>query len=257
MKIVTLYVDGLQQAVDRGLYSWLSTLDADVVALQNLQAKEYQLSEQVLHPADYNAYFFDAEAEQYSGVAILTRDVPKAIMTGLGFEQADFQGRFIQADFDMFSVASINFPSIDEHNTLENKLEFQRQFTKHLEKTQRKRREFIFCGNFAASHQTVDVQDWRNHQSDIGFLPEERAWFDAMFGPMGFVDAFREANFGENQLTYWPTDADKQRQRNGWRMDYQVCTPRLRQSVVDAKVLKTFEHTLRAAVMVEYDLSGE
>ena len=139
MRILNLHVDGLEQAVKNGLYTWLNTLEVDVVAIQNLKAKEYQLSDAVVYPDGFNAYFFDAEADHYSGVAILTRDMPKAIMTGIADPKWDLQGRLIQADFERYSVASVLFPGVDEHNTLEDKLAFQKAFADHLEKTRRKR----------------------------------------------------------------------------------------------------------------------
>lgn len=257
MRVITLQVNGLQQAVDNGLYTWLATADADVVAIQNIKAKEYQLSDDVVYPDGFNAYFFDAEEDDYSGVAILTRDMPKAIMTGLAFEHCDRQGRYIQADFQHVSVGSILFPAVDVFNTLEDKLSFQRQFMDYLQKNQRKRRDFIICGNFEASHKTVDLSDWRSNQEAPGFLPEERAWFDRMFGPVGYVDAFREANFGENQFTWWP-DADSARRNvNGWRKDYQICSPGIRHYVVDAKIDASLKFGDHAAVMVEYEFDED
>lgn len=257
MRIISLQVDGLQQAVDNGLYQLLESTDFDVVAIQNLKAKEYQLSDAALNPAGYNAYFFDAEADNYSGVAILTREVPKAIMTGLAFAQCDTQGRFIQADFDHVSVGSVYFPAVDEHNSLEDKLAFQQAFLEHLSKTRRKRREFIFCGNFEAAHKTIDLSDYKDKQETPGFLPEERAFFDQMFGPVGYVDAFREANFGENQFTWWPSKEDARRNINGWRKDYQICTPNIRQFVVDAKLDASLRFGDHAAVMIEYEFDDE
>ena len=257
MRIISLHVNGLKQAVEKGLYTWLQTAQADVVAIQGLLAKEYQLPDSVVYPDGYNAYFFDAEADNYSGVAILTREVPKAIMTGLAFPQCDMQGRFIQADFDHVSVGSILFPTVDEHNTLEDKLAFQKSFLEHLNKTRRKRREFIFCGNFEAAHKTVDLSDWQSHQDTPGFLPEERAWFDQMFGPAGYVDAFREANFGENQFTWWPDAESARRNQHGWRKDYQICTPGIRQFVVEAKLDTNLRFGDHAAVMVEYEFDED
>ena len=55
MRIISLHLDGIEQAVEKGLYDWLQTADADVVALQNLKAKEYQLPESVIYPDGYNA----------------------------------------------------------------------------------------------------------------------------------------------------------------------------------------------------------
>lgn len=257
MRIISLHVNGLEQAVKNGLYQWLADAEVDVVAIQNLQAKEYQLSDDVLYPEGFYAYFFDAAAEGYGGVAILTRQVPKAIMTGLNDPHWDMQGRFIQADFPQVSVASVLFPTIDEHNTLEQKLEFQKVFHEHLLKTRRKRREFIFCGNFEAAHKTVDVADWQSVQDQPGFLPEERAWFDQIFGPVGYVDAFREANFGENQFSWWPSEDDARRQINGWRKDYQICTPTIRQYVVDAKLHPCPDFGEHSAVDIEYEFDDE
>lgn len=257
MRIITLHVDGLEQAVKNGLYTWLNSADVDVVAIQNLKAKEYQLSDDVLYPEGFNAYFFDAEADGYSGVAILTREIPKAIMTGLAHPDWDIQGRFIQADFDHVSVGSVLFPNVDEHNTLEDKLKFQHAFLDHLQKTRRKRREFIFCGNFEAAHKTVDIQDWKSAQNTPGFLPEERAWFDQVFGPVGFIDAFREANFGENQFTWWSDAESERRSQNGWRKDFQICTPNIRQFVVEANIERVPQFGDHAAVLIEYEFDDE
>ena len=236
MKVINVQVDGLEDAVANGFYDWVAGHDADVVCVQNLKAKEYQLSDKVLYPDNYNAYFFDGEPDNYAGVAILTRDMPKAIMTGLAFESCDRYGRYIQADFEEVSIGSILFPEIDEHNTLEDKLAFQQEFIEHLKKTKRKRREFIFAGHFAVAHKSVDLSDWKGNKDQPGFLPEEQAFMDQITGPLEFFDAFREANFGENQFTWWPNAEAARRNQDGWRLDYQICTPELRQYVVDAKV---------------------
>lgn len=236
MKVINVQVNGLEAAVAEGFYDWLAKHDADVVCVQNLMAKEYQLSDAVLYPEGYNAYFFDGEPEKYSGVAVLTKEMPKAIMTGLAFESCDRYGRYIQADFEQVSIGSVLFPSIDDHNTLEDKLAFQQAFLEHLKKTKRKRREFIFAGFFGVAHKSVDVSDWKTKQDQLGHLPEERAFMDQITGPLEFVDAFREANFGENQYTWYPNAEAARRNQDGWRLDYQICTAELRQYIVDAKV---------------------
>lgn len=238
MKVINVHVDGLEAAVKEGFYDWIVEHDADVVCVQGLNAKEYQLSDNAVYPEGYNAYFFDAEPDHYSGVAVLTREIPKAIMTGLAFDQCDRFGRYIQADFDQVSIGSILFPNVDDHNTLEEKLAFQQAFIDHLKKTKRKRREFIFAGHFAVAHKSIDLSDYKGNQNTPGFLAEEQAFMDQITGPLEFIDAFREANFGENQYTYWPNEESARRNQDGWRLDYQICTPELRQYVVEAKVLR-------------------
>ena len=257
MRIINVNLNGLKSAVDDGFYDWVRDQDADVVCIQNLMAKEYQLPDHVLYPEGFNAYFFDAEEDEYGGVAILTKAMPKAIMTGLAFGQCDRQGRYIQADFENVSVGSVFMPSIDAFNNKEDKLAFQQEFLSHLKKTRRKRREFIFCGSFQVAHKTIDLADWRSHQDTPGFLQEERAWLDQILGPVGFVDAFREANFGENQFTWWEDETKAKRNLDGWRVDYQICTPELRQFVVDAKIDRNNRWGLHAPTIIEYELDDE
>ncbi len=253
MKVINIQVDGLEAAVKDGFYDWIRDQDADVVCVQNLKAKEYQLSDDVLYPEGYNAYFFDAEPDHYSGVAVITKDMPKAIMTGLAFESCDRYGRYMQADFEHVSVGSLLMPNIDEHNTLEDKLAFQQEFLEHLKKTKRKRREFIFAGTYWVAHKSVDLANWSDHQGEPGFLPEEQAWLDQITGPLEFVDAFREANFGENQFTWWPDAEKARRNQDGWRFDYQFCTPEIRQFIVDAKVDRDAMWGLHAPTIIEYE----
>jgi len=100
MRVITLNVQGLRQAAERGLFDWMVTQDADVVCLQDIREKDYQLDEPLFHPEGWHVYFFDAFEDGYGGTAIYSRHQPKAIMTGLGFSGCDFEGRFIQADFE-------------------------------------------------------------------------------------------------------------------------------------------------------------
>ena len=59
MRIITLHVDGLEQAVKNGLYQWLSSADVDVVAILEPQGKRIiSCLDDVLYPEGFNAYFF-------------------------------------------------------------------------------------------------------------------------------------------------------------------------------------------------------
>ncbi|MCV6625458.1 MAG: exodeoxyribonuclease III, partial [Cellvibrionaceae bacterium] len=60
MRIISLSVDGIHQAAQRGLYDWLAEQDADIVCLQDLRAQEYELDHDTFHPEGYFAYFFDS-----------------------------------------------------------------------------------------------------------------------------------------------------------------------------------------------------
>ena len=85
MKIATINVNGIREAVERGFLDWLAGQDADVVCVQNLKAKSFELDDSILYPEGYEGYFLDAEEDGFSGVGLYCRKIPKAIMYGLGF----------------------------------------------------------------------------------------------------------------------------------------------------------------------------
>jgi len=84
MRIISLCVDGIHQAAQRGLYDWIADQDADIICLQDLRALEYELDGDLFHPEGYFAYFFDSGIKHYNGVAVYTRFLPKALIYGLG-----------------------------------------------------------------------------------------------------------------------------------------------------------------------------
>src|SRR5476649_1184526 len=110
MRIITLNANGIRSAANKGFFEWMVQQKPDVVCLQETKAQEHQLGE-AIRPEGYHAYFFDAEKKGYSGVAIYTRIKPDHIHTGLGWETADTEGRYIQADFGHLSIASLYLPS--------------------------------------------------------------------------------------------------------------------------------------------------
>lgn len=253
MKIATINVNGIRKAVELGFLDWLAEQDADVVCVQNLKAKSFELDDSILYPEGYEGYFLDAEQEGFSGVGIYCRKIPKAIMYGLGFEQCDNEARFLQADYDRFSIVSFLMPDGSDYAA---KQAFMAQYQEYLSKMARKRREYIICGTWHIAHKTLDLANWADNQTTPGFKPEERAWMDQVFGPTGFIDTFREINRDADEYTWWPKlDQDVSRSRQeGWRIDYQVVGPEFRRYVTDAWIDYDATFSEYAPLIVEYNL---
>ena len=253
MRIITLNVEGLRQAAEKGFFEWLEQQDADVVCLQDLREKDYQLDEPALRPAGWHAYFFDAFEDGYSGTAIYCRYQPKAIMTGMGFPGCDFEGRFIQADFEKISVASMFVPSgLGSEEKQDSKNEFMEQFNAHLRKTLRKRRDFIFCGTINTAHKPADLSGWYVNQKNSGFLPEELEALDEIFYQLDFCDAFRQVNQNERQFTWWPDYNRAYKLNEGARLDYQITTPGLRRFVRNARIYREQRFSSHAPLIIDY-----
>ena len=252
MRIISFSADGIVNAAEKGFYEWLSEQDADIVCIADLRCSEYDLQDNIYFPTDYNAYFFDDVNGKSNGVAIYCRQMPKAIMTGLGFIDFDMEGRYIQADYENLSVGCLLAPSAENGNTEQQsrKNEFFSLLHNHMTKIQNKRREFIFCGNWQLAHKPADVQDTERNSNSSGFLPEERQWMNETIDA-GYVDAFREINSDTDEFSWWP---DGGRADNGWRTDFQIVSKGLKYSVEYGALYKGKEFSSHAPVIMDYDL---
>ncbi len=256
MRTISLSVDGIHQAAQRGLYDWLADQDADIICLQDLRCLEYETDGDIFHPQGYNAYFFDSGVKHYNGVAIYSRIIPKALIYGLGFSSGvDMEGRYLQIDFDNLSVGSLLAPSaFSDVESHEVKAQFFDDLQAHLTKISRKRRDFIFCGNWAVAPKKEDVSNPEQQQNQSGFLPEEKQWM-AQLGQIGYIDAFRQGNSDKDEYSWWPSG--EQGKGEAWRTDLQIASASLKNQVEYAVIYKNQQFSSHLAVIVDYDIELE
>jgi exodeoxyribonuclease-3 len=254
MRIITVNVNGIRAAARKGFFQWMVRQQADVVCIQEIRAQVHQLEDPVFHPRGWHAYFHDAEKKGYSGVAIYSRHRPDKVITGLGWPDMDAEGRYIEARYGPLSVVSLYLPSgsSGEERQLV-KFGFLERFMPWLRKLRRKRREYILCGDWNIAHRKIDLKNWRGNLKNSGFLPEERAWMDELFGPAGFVDTFRLVNQKEDQYTWWSNRGQAWAKNVGWRIDYQVATPRIAQAACSARIYKDRRFSDHAPLIMDYE----
>ena len=127
---------------------------------------------------------------------IYCKKMPKAIIWGLGFEQFDTQGLYIQADYDQVSVGSILVPSaLSGEEAMVHKLAFLNQLSSHLEKVRHKRRGYILCGGWELMAHHADAEEVGNTGVTPGLSPKERGWLLDLYDT-GYADAFRVIDGG-------------------------------------------------------------
>jgi exodeoxyribonuclease-3 len=122
----------------------------------------------------------------------------------------------------------------------------------YLRELQQGSKEYIICGDWNIAHKPIDLKNWRSNQKRSGFLPEERAWMDELFGPAGFVDAFRVVNQEAEQYTWWSNRGRAWDNNTGWRLDYQVITPGLKDKVLGASIYKDERFSDHAPLLMDY-----
>ena len=256
MKVITINTNGIRAAARKGFFDWLKQQNADVVCIQETKAQIDQLTDPIYHPEGYHCYYYDAEKKGYSGTALYCKQKPKKVIRGLGFDIADTQGRYIQADFDGVSVASIYLPSGSSGDEAQARKDtFLVHLMQHFKAMRRKRREFIFCADWNICHREIDLKNWRGNRKNSGFLPHERAWLDTLFDDVGFVDAFRVINQQAEQYTWWSNRGQAWANNTGWRLDYHVITPGLVDKIQSASIYKEQRFSDHAPFIMEYDLS--
>ena|SRR3990167_1195871 len=255
LKVISANLNGIRAAARKGFFDWLAQQNADVVCLQETKAHMLTLTDPMFYPKGYYHYFFDAVKPGYSGVGIYTKIEPQNVQKGLGFALADTEGRYIQVDFEGLSVASLYLPSGssgDHRQAL--KYEFMHEYFKILHQQKKQSREFIICGDYNIVHKEIDIKNWKANQQSSGCLPEERAWLDKIFGPEDYVDAFRVVNQEPDQYTWWTYRAGAWHNNVGWRIDYQVITPGLKDKVRGASIARETRFSDHAPLTIDYDL---
>ena len=254
MKIMTLNANGIRSAANKGFFEWMSKQRPDVVCLQETKAQEHQLSSQLQNPRGYYSYFHDAEKKGYSGVAIYSRKEPDRVQVGLGWQDIDAEGRYLQADFGSLSVVSLYLPSGSSSPERQAvKFDFMERFLPVLKRLRRSRRNYIICGDWNIAHKAIDLKNWRSNQKNSGFLPEERAWMDAVLDDLGWVDAFRTVDPRPEQYTWWSNRGRAWDKNVGWRIDYQIISPRLGALVKSAAIYKEQRFSDHAPLTLVYD----
>ena len=228
-RIVTLNLNGIRSAADKGFVAWAEGLGADCMGVQEVKAQQDTIAGRFDSIAGMRGHFHFAQKKGYSGVGLYTRKDPSAVIAGLGDEEFDAEGRYVEARFDTprrrFSVISCYFPSGSSGEERQQaKYRFLARIGPHLMRLKAER-EFVLVGDVNIAHKPIDLKNWRANQKNSGFLPEERAWLDELFGTGGLVDVFRALDDRPEQYTWWSNRGQAWAKNVGWRLDYHLATP--------------------------------
>ena len=139
-------------------------------------------------------------------------------------------------------------------------------------------REVLIVGDYNIAHAPSDLANWRTNQATDGFLPAERAWFDALVGAHAssdrlppparnpdapaegaLVDVVRRLHpEDDGPYSWWSWRGQAFTNDVGWRIDYHLATPRLaataRRAWVDRAATYDGRISDHAPVGVDYEV---
>ncbi len=237
IRLLSWNVNGLRAVHKKGFLDWFTRESPDVLCIQETKAHKEQLPEDLLRVEGYHAHFASAERKGYSGVALYTKMEPQSINTTLNADRFDREGRTIVADYGDFVLLNVYFPNGKaSQERLRYKMDFYTHFLEYIEDLHQNGRPLVICGDVNTAHKPIDLARAKENETVSGFLPEERAWIDALLDK-GFVDTFRLIHQEGNQYTWWHY-VTRARERNvGWRIDYFFVSEDLKPQIQDAFIL--------------------
>ncbi len=258
MRIISVNLNGIRSARTKGFYDWLAKQDADVVCMQEIKAQATDMTREMLQPDGFYGYFHYAEKKGYSGVGIYSKKQPDAIIEGLGIADIDSEGRYIEARFGNLSVVSLYLPSGSSGEERQAfKFSVMDRFLPYLQSLKASGRDVIVCGDWNIAHKEIDLKNWKGNRKNSGFLPEERAWLSDLFNRVGWVDVYRKLHpdAADDSYTWWSNRGQAWAKNVGWRIDYQIATPKISETARTAVVYKSERFSDHAPLIMDYDFN--
>ncbi|MGH8203982.1 MAG: exodeoxyribonuclease III, partial [Steroidobacteraceae bacterium] len=104
------------------------------------------------------------------------------------------------------------------------------------------------------AHQEIDLKNWKGNVKNSGFLPEERAWLTDLFHRVGWVDVWRRLYADVAGYTWWSNRGQAYAKDVGWRIDYQIASPRLSGRARSASIYRDTWFSDHAPLTMDFDL---
>ena len=254
MRIISANVNGIRAAYKKGFGDYIAKSGADIICVQELKAQEVDLSAEMRQPHGMYGVWHCAQKRGYSGVAIYSKQKPEHVQVGMGVEEFDHEGRFVRADFGNLSVISLYLPSGSSAEERQlAKFRFLDVFYPILADLITQQREIVICGDWNIAHQNLDLKNWKGNQNNSGFLPQEREWIGKVISHLGWVDIWRRLYPAVPGYTWWSNRGQAYTKDVGWRIDYQMVTPKLAQCATKASIYKEVKFSDHAPLVVDYD----
>ncbi|MFC4337504.1 exodeoxyribonuclease III [Salininema proteolyticum] len=263
--IATANVNGVRAASKKGIVEWLADTDADLVLLQEVRAERDQIPAAALESGGWHWHTAPSRvAKGRAGVALLTREDDVEARVGFQSDEFDTAGRYIEIDHGPVTVGSLYLPSGETGTPRqEEKYRFLDEFGAYLrakkKEVEAEGRHFVVGGDWNIAPKEADLKNWKNNKKTSGFLPEERAWVEALKTEAGFTDPFRELHPDQDGPYSWWSYRGKAFDNDaGWRIDYQLATPGLGAKALSARVDRAESYDTRwsdhAPVVIAYDI---
>jgi exodeoxyribonuclease-3 len=265
LKVVTLNVNGIRAAFRKGMVEWLRESKPDILCLQEVRAANEDIEGLFATVTDasptgeWHILHDMATAKGRAGVAVVSSVPSVAHSTVLGPDDFDSAGRWLEAEFELSGEnAGVHSGEVDTPKQVE-KYKFLEAMTARMAELLATRAYVVVLGDLNVGHTELDIKNWKGNLKNAGFLPQERAYFDGFMNEQGWRDLGRDFHPEEpGPYTWWSQRGQAFDTNTGWRIDYQLATPKLASVAKSYAVHRAASYDTRwtdhSPVVVEYAL---
>lgn len=233
MRLISWNVNGLRACVKKGFEETFWALDADFFCLQETKLQPGQIE---LDLPGYEQFWCSAEKKGYSGTAVFTKHTPLSVTYNLGVPEHDTEGRVITLEYPECFLVCVYTPNAqDGLRRLDYRMQWDDDFRAHIQTLDRMK-PVIVCGDFNVAHEEIDLKNPKPNMGNPGFSNEEREKFTQLL-EAGMTDTFRFLYPDlEGAYSWWSYRFNARANNAGWRIDYFLCSDRLRDRIEKAYI---------------------
>lgn len=255
MRLATWNINGLRAAWRKGLPAWLTAIDADVFAFQEIRCTEVQLPKDFALPTGYSAWWNPAAKAGWSGTALLARRPLERL--GVGLSGTDADGRVIRGRVGGVTVIGMYMPSGSSGPDKQAKKDqFLIDFHDFAAPYVASSEPVLIVGDLNVAPSRRDVVNHSRAQKMSGYLPHEREWFAEVLAS-GWVDVVRR-HHGDVQgpYTWWSNFGRARELDRGWRIDHVLANAAAAERVTGVHVNRDAGLAISDHAPVIVDLDG-
>jgi exodeoxyribonuclease-3 len=269
LEIVTINVNGIRAAFRNGMGDWLSKSSAQILALQEVRASDADITALfkehgglAAEGGKWHILHDEASAKGRAGVALVSTVPSVSTSTKLGPKEFDSAGRWLEGLYE-FGGKTIRVVSCYVHSGEADtpkqveKYKFLAAMKTRMASIMKSDEMAVVTGDLNVGHTELDIKNWKGNLKNAGFLPQERAYFDDFMQKLGWVDIGRSAHPDTpGPYTWWSFRGKAFDTDAGWRIDYQLATPKLAKVAKNYRVHRAESYDARwsdhSPVSVEY-----
>lgn len=234
MKIATWNVNSLNVRLPQ-VQDWLQQHSPDVLVLQELKLDQDKYPAAVFQMGGWHTVW--SGQKTYNGVAIISKEAPQDVHTGLPALPDDPQRRVIAATVN--GVRVINVYCVNGEAPDSPKFQYKEQWfaalTEFVRDEMSRHEKLVLLGDFNIAPADLDCYDPEKWREKIHCTSIERSWFQKLLD-LGLTDGLRHRHPEEVMYTWWDYRGAMFQRKQGLRIDHLLITPVLRDALQDVQV---------------------